>query len=374
MEFKNLFKRVFTDRTIFVTGHTGFQGTWLSLWLKQMGANVIGYSIDIPTKPSFFEILNLKDDITDISGDVRDYDHLKSSINEFKPDMVFHLAAQSLVRPSYSDPLKTFQTNVMGTANLLNCFREKLPTKVCIVTTSDKCYENQEWDFAYRENDPMGGHDPYSASKGAAEIIISSFRKSFFDFKKTNSFELGISTIRAGNVIGGGDWANDRIIPDCIKALSSNKPITLRNPDSIRPWQYVLEPLSGILLLAMNMWHQPDYYEGPWNFGPSNNENSLSVKDLVNHIISIWGTGSMNFSNNKEPHEAHLLRLDSTKANKILGWRPTYSFKDMLAETVDWYKNYYQQDENMMKLSITQLEKFITKAQNLDIPWSKTIH
>ena len=335
-----------------------------------MGANVIGYSIDIPTEPSFFEIVNLKDDITNISGDIKDYDHLKSSINEFKPDIVFHLAAQSLVRFSYSHPLETFQSNVMGTANLLECLRGELPTKDCIIATSDKCYENQEWDFAYRENDPLGGHDPYSASKGATEIITASYRKSFFNSKKNDSSNIGISTIRVGNVIGGGDWAEDRIIPDCIRAISSRKTIKIRNPDSIRPWQYVLEPLSGMLLLAMKMWRDVNSYVGPWNFGPNNHSESLSVKSLVNNLISFWGDGSMEISNNMEPHEAHLLRLDSSKANVKLGWRSTYSLKDSIRDTVDWYKHYYQQNENMMDFSLNQLEKYLIKAKSLNMLWS----
>ena len=370
MNFYSLFKGIFNNKTVFVTGHTGFQGTWLSLWLKKMGANVIGYSIDIPTKPSFFEIINLKDDMTNIFGDIKDYDHLKSSINEFKPDIIFHLAARSLVRFSYLHPLETFQTNIIGTANILECLRDNLSTKVCVIATSDKCYENREWDFAYRENDRIGGYDPYSASKGAAEIITTSYRNSFFNFKKNNTAGLGISTVRAGNVIGGGDWAQDRIIPDCIRAISSHETIKLRNPDSIRPWQYVLEPLSGMLLLAMKMWYESSSYEGPWNFGPRNYEESLSVKSLVNQVMSLWGNGSVDISNNEEPHEAHLLRLDSTKANTKLDWRPTYSLKDSIVDTVDWYKNYYEQNENTMNFSLNQLEKYIIKAKNLNMIWS----
>lgn len=367
IDFQNLFNGVFKDKTVFVTGHTGFQGTWISLLLNRLGSNVIGFSKNIPTNPSFYEMTNLKNSIIDIVGDITNLTHLQESIKKHDPDIILHFAAQSIVRTSYSSPLETFQSNVMGTANILDCLRENnVKTKVCVIVTSDKCYENKEWDFSYRENDQLGGTDPYSASKGAAEIITSSYRSSFFN-SNTQKPKTVISTVRAGNVIGGGDWATDRIIPDCVRSITSGKKIFLRNPTSIRPWQYVLEPILGMLILSEKMFSKPLDYEGPWNFGPNNSNSSISVKLLVEQLIKNWGMGSYDIKSNYEPHEAHTLRLDSTKSNTKLNWKPTYSLHETIIDTVSWYKNFYQKNNNIEEFSNILLDKFLTKAQSMNI-------
>ena len=367
---KDLFEGVFQNKKIFVTGHTGFQGSWLILWLKSLGAKVTGYSLSPPTKPSLFEILQLKQDINHILGDVRDHSFLQKCLIKHKPDIVFHLAAQPLVRLSYEKPVDTFHTNIMGTVNLLEAIRNTQSVKAGIIITSDKCYENKEWTFAYRENDPLGGFDPYSASKGATEIITSSYSRSFFhsDNKKRN---VGIATVRAGNVIGGGDWAQDRIVPDCIRSINSGKLIQIRNPKSIRPWQYVLEPISGMLLLASKLWKNPYSYNESWNFGPNLSTN-VTVKELVIQIIkefeqkAKWKDVSKNTKN--AAHEANFLRLDSTKANNLLGWRQTYSIKETISETASWYKNYVKKRE-MIKFTVSQIEKYVEKAKYMNADW-----
>ena len=368
---KDLFEGVFQNKKIFVTGHTGFQGSWLILWLKSLGAKVTGYSLSPPTKPSLFEILQLKQDINHILGDVRDHSFLQKCLIKHKPDIVFHLAAQPLVRLSYEKPVDTFHTNIMGTVNLLEAIRNTQSVKAGIIITSDKCYENKEWTFAYRENDPLGGFDPYSASKGATEIITSSYSRSFFhsDNKKRKT---GIATIRAGNVIGGGDWAQDRIVPDCMRSVYSGKKILIRNPKSIRPWQHVLEPISGMLLLASKLLNNPYSYNESWNFGPNVSTN-VTVKELVIQIIkelerkANWKDVSKNTKN--AAHEANFLRLDSTKANNLLGWRQVYSIKETISETASWYQNYINKME-MRKFTVTQIEKYIVKAKQMNVAWT----
>ena len=367
---KDLFNGIFQNKKVFVTGHTGFQGSWLTLWLKSLGAKVIGYSLPPPTKPSLFEILQLKQSINHILGDVRDYSFLQKCLIKHKPDIVFHLAAQSLVKLSYEKPIDTFHTNIMGTVNVLEAIRNTPSVKTGIVISSDKCYENKEWIFAYRENDPLGGFDPYSASKGATEIITSSYNRSFFhsDSKKRN---VGIATVRAGNVIGGGDWAQDRIIPDCIRSINSGKLIQIRNPKSIRPWQFVLEPISGMLLLASKLWKSPYSYNESWNFGPNLSTN-VTVKELVIQIIkefeqkAKWKDVSKNTKN--IVHEANFLRLDSTKANNLLGWRQAYSIKETIAETASWYQNFEKKKE-MIKFTVSQIEKYVEKTKYMNADW-----
>ena len=371
MILKDLFGGVFQNKKIFVTGHTGFQGSWLTLWLKSLGAKVTGYSLLPPTKPSLFEILQLKQDINHIVGDVRDHSFLQKCLIKHKPDIVFHLAAQPLVRLSYEKPVDTFHTNIMGTVNLLEAIRNTQSVKAGIIITSDKCYENKEWDFAYRENDPLGGFDPYSASKGATEIVTSSYSRSFFH-SNNKKRKIGIATVRAGNIIGGGDWAQDRIVPDCIRSIYSGKQILIRNPKSIRPWQHVLEPISGMLLLASKLWDNPHSYNESWNFGPNLSTN-VTVKELVIQIIKElkqkpnWKDVSKNTKN--AVHEANFLRLDSTKANNLLGWRQTYDNKETISETTSWYQNYIKKTE-MKKFTLLQIRKYVEKAKHMNAAWA----
>jgi CDP-glucose 4,6-dehydratase len=366
-----LFKGGFQNKKVFVTGHTGFQGSWLTLWLKSLGAKVTGYSLSPPTKPSLFEILQLKKDINHIQGDVKDQSFLQKCLIKHKPEIVFHLAAQPIVKLSYEKPVDTFHTNIMGTVNVLEAIRNTQSVKAGIIITSDKCYENKEWNFAYRENDALGGFDPYSASKGATEIVTSSYTRSFFnsDNKKR---KVGIATVRAGNVIGGGDWAQDRIVPDCMRSAYSEKPILIRNPKSIRPWQHVLEPISGMLLLASKLLNKPYSYNESWNFGPNLSAN-ITVKELVIQIIkeikqkAYWKDMSKKGENSV--HEANFLRLDSTKASNLLGWRQAYSIKETISETASWYENYANKTE-MRKFTETQIEKYIEKAKYMNAVWT----
>lgn len=357
-------ERTFNGKTVFVTGHTGFIGSWLCLWLRSLGARIVGYSLEPPTHPSLFEILKLEKEITYVIGNVQDISFLQEFMSKHRPDMVFHLAAQSLVRASYSKPVETFQTNIMGTINLLESIRNAPSVKTCIIMTSDKCYENRGISHGYKESDPMGGHDPYSASKGATELVTSSYKRSFFDKNHAGNHSVAVSTIRAGNVIGGGDWADDRIVPDCIRSLASGKSITIRNPNSVRPWQYVLEPVLGILLLVLQMSKNPDGFSQAWNFGPLISDKLTTVTDLVNQIISEWGSGEWTDASkdSNASHEAELLVLDPTKAIESLGWLPTYSIKEAIHETVSWYKLNLEGKTNMREFSLNQIQNYLSKS------------
>jgi len=372
MMLGNLFEKIFHNEPVFVTGHTGFIGSWLSLWLHSLGAKVVGYSLEPPTDQTFFQTVELDKHISHIIGDINDQKQLVNSLKSHKPKFVFHLAAQPLVRFSYERPVETFQTNVMGTVNVLEAIRNTSSVKVGIIMTSDKCYENRELDYAYKETDPMGGYDPYSASKGAAELITSSYRNSFFNPKDFEKHKVSIATVRAGNVIGGGDWAKDRITPDCIHSLISKIPIQVHHPNSIRPWQYVLEPISGILCLATRMWQSPLEYVGSWNFGPLISKNRTSVKDLVIQIIKEWGCGNWNDISNQInlSHEANSLMLDSTKAMNLLGWHPVYSINESIAETIRWYRSNVDKTSDMKDLSLAQIQKYVIKAREMNIAWA----
>jgi CDP-glucose 4,6-dehydratase len=361
---KDIFSNAFKEKTVLVTGHTGFKGGWLALWLETLGAKVVGYSLDPPTDPSFFKAVDLENRIISAKGDIRDLKNLVSIMSKHKPEYIFHLAAQPLVRRSYRDPIETFEVNVMGTLKVLEAVRSTASVKVCVCITSDKCYENLEWVYAYRENDPMGGHDPYSASKGAAELAISSYRSSFLSTEVNR--DISISSVRAGNVIGGGDWAEDRIIPDCIRALTTGRPMTVRNPIAIRPWQHVLDPLAGYLLLASRMRQEPDRFAGSWNFGPLSS-NNIPVYILVEKFIAEWGNGSWeNVSSQSrcEPHEANFLRLDISKANGLLGWMPAYSITDDIKETAAWYRAYYNNEADMYDFTVSQIRSYTAKFNN----------
>ena len=341
---KNQFNEIYKNKTVLITGHTGFKGSWLSIWLNELGANVVGYALEPYTEKDNFVVSGLESKITHIIGDVRDYKKLKEVFTKYKPEFVFHLAAQPIVRESYLNPKETYDINVGGTVNVFECCRLIDSVKVIITVTTDKCYENKEWIWGYRENDPMGGYDPYSSSKGCSELITAAYRKSFFNPEQYKEHGKSISSVRAGNIIGGGDWQKDRLIPDCIRALENNKPIEIRNPYATRPWQHVLEPLSGYLLLASKMYQEPTKFSGAWNFGP-NNESIISVGEIVSMVIENWGNGKwLDTSNKSEPHEANLLSLDISKARNFLNWHPKWDIRKCIDKTIEWYKNIGKSD------------------------------
>ena len=328
------------NKKVFITGHTGFKGSWMSLWLQELGAQVKGYSLAPPTSPSLFEKASVADGMESQIADVRDYKSLKKSIFDFSPEIVIHLAAQPLVRLSYKDPIDTYSTNVMGTVNLLQAVREQGSVKAMVNVTSDKCYENKEWPWGYRENEPMGGYDPYSNSKGCAELVTSSFRNSFFNVNDYEKHGCALASARAGNVIGGGDWANDRLIPDILNAIAKGRSVEIRSPHSIRPWQHVLEPLSGYLGLAEKLFLEgPAYAEG-WNFGP-NDEDAKPVSWIVEQLTKQWGgDASWQLSEGEHPHEVTYLKLDCSKAKQKLRWKPVWRLEDALGRIVAWHKVY----------------------------------
>uniref|UniRef100_A0A7C3RLD4 CDP-glucose 4,6-dehydratase n=1 Tax=Dictyoglomus thermophilum TaxID=14 RepID=A0A7C3RLD4_DICTH len=354
----NIFQN-YRGRKVLVTGHTGFKGSWLTLWLSELGAEVIGYSLEPPTNPSLFEILNLKERIIHIVGDIRDEESLRKVFRKYKPDIVFHLAAQPLVRYSYIAPRYTYEVNVMGTVNLLEAVRDTDSVKVAIIVTSDKCYENKEWFYGYREIDPMGGYDPYSSSKGCVELIVSVYKRSFMD-----NLGIALSSVRAGNVIGGGDWQEDRLIPDCIRALSKGEAIKIRKPKAIRPWQYVLEPLYGYLLLGVKMLENREKFSGAWNFGPSDTD-ILTVEEVTKKVIEYWGEGEYEILEKEDDfHEATLLKLDCSKAHFLLNWYPVYDINEALKRTVNWYKRYYDgYSQDMYAYSLMEIQNYIRKRQ-----------
>jgi CDP-glucose 4,6-dehydratase len=353
---------LYKNKAALVTGHTGFKGGWVSLWLTELGAEVIGYSLDPPTKPNLFESICLEESITHIVGDVRDEEHLVRTIEKYQPEFVFHMAAQSIVRRSYQSPKLTYETNVMGTVSLLEAIRRVENVKACLIVTSDKCYENKEWIYGYREIDPLGGYDPYSSSKGCAELITAAYRRSFFNpetWGKTH--DVALSSARAGNVIGGGDWGEDRLLPDCVKALSEDDIILVRNPQSIRPWQYVLEPLEGYLLLEARMYTEGNKYSDAWNFGP-HDDNVVTVEELVKLVIKKWGYGNYSSDPLNHAHEAGLLKLDASKARASLGWKSTYGIDETVERTVNWYKNFYNgmKGEDLYELCVREVRALVS--------------
>lgn len=367
---KDLFNNIYKGKKVLVTGHTGFKGSWITLWLKELGAKVIGYSLEPPTNPSLFEILKLDREIIHIIGDVRDEKKLKEIFKKYKPEIVIHMAAQPLVRHSYINPKETYETNIIGTLNVFEAVRETDSVKVVINVTSDKCYQNKEWVYGYREDDSMGGYDPYSSSKGCAELLTTAYRHSFFnpkDYGKTHN--VALASVRAGNVIGGGDWATDRLIPDCIRALSKKGIIYIRNPQAIRPWQYVLEPLSGYLWLGSLLWTNPTKYSEGWNFGP-NDEDILTVEEIVKRVIHIWGEGSYKINQDKDFYESKLLKLDISKAHFYLKWKPVYNIEIALEETVSWYKEYFKNPQNIYRYTLQQLYNYIDSAKKKNLIWA----
>lgn len=347
-----------SNKTVLITGHSGFKGSWLSLWLHKLGANVIGYSNELPSVPNLFSLLDLENKVVSILGDVRNEKLLFNVVKQYKPEIVFHMAAQSLVRKSYLDPIGTFDTNVMGTVKLLESIRNSNSVKVVINVTSDKCYENKEWVWGYRENDPFGGYDPYSASKGCAEIVTNAFRQSFF-----NEMGIQLASVRAGNVIGGGDWAEDRLIPDIIRGCINGQLPIIRNPNAIRPWQHVLEPLSGYMMLAEKMWVSKDRYDEGWNFGPEDG-NVISVGDISQRILDLWGCKlKWKYDFEKNLHEAQLLRLDCTKAKTQIGWKPLLNIEETLMWTVEAYKQTPNINQ-LYEIINYQIEAYMEKGAN----------
>jgi CDP-glucose 4,6-dehydratase len=318
-------------KKVFITGHTGFKGGWLSFWLWSMGAQVCGYSLAPKTQPNFFEALNLDSLFESNIGDIRDEVALRRAMLSFKPEIVFHLAAQPLVRQSYDDPIETFQTNVMGTVNLLEAVRAQPCTRAVVNITTDKCYKNFEWVWPYRESDPLGGHDPYASSKACSELVAESYRRSFFE-----RLNIGIATARAGNVIGGGDWSEDRLIPDVIRAINGGETLVVRSPNALRPWQHVIDPLGGYLKLAEKLYQFPQEYSSAWNFGPTVS-SELTVQQIIDRILSAGVRLKVEILRDDSKHEATLLKLDSSKAISKLNWHPAWSIDHALEKTLDWY-------------------------------------
>ena len=363
-----IFENVYRNRTVVITGHTGFKGTWLAAWLKHLGANVVGIALDPPTEPSHFCAINLKDDINDLRIDIRDRFALESAIVDVEPDFVFHLAAQALVRASYDDPIDTWNTNTMGTLHVLEALRKLKKKCSAVIITSDKCYDNVEWVWGYREPDSLGGPDPYSASKGAAELAIRSYVKSYFP-KATS--QIRIASARAGNVIGGGDWATDRIVPDCVKAWSNDKLVELRNPFATRPWQHVLEPLSGYLSLAVGLSERPDFHGEPFNFGPQAQQNH-SVSELVQEMALYWEKVRWKDVSESEdrPYESGLLKLNCDKALHYLNWHAVMGFEDTVRMTAEWYGAYYKNPSEISDYTRNQIMDYTRIANQKGLSWA----
>jgi len=362
----NLFSGIYKGKVVLVTGHTGFKGSWLAYWLNKMGANVIGYSLEAPTSPNHIELLD-ELDIVSIIGDIRDLEKLNKIMDKYKPEIVFHLAAQPLVRLSYSEPIETYEINVMGTLKVLEASKQN-NVKAIVNITSDKAYENKEWIWGYRETDPMGGFDPYSSSKGCAELLVSSYRNSYFNIDEyKNTHNTLLASCRAGNVIGGGDWAQDRLITDIMLSVSEDKKVIIRNPYATRPWQHVLEPLSGYLHVGQKLLEEKVEFSDGWNFGPSD-EGSITVKQVVLNVKEYWD--KIDFEVQQEPnalHEANLLKLDCSKAHILLKWKNVWDSNTTFKKTVLWYKEYYEGGKILTK---QDLECYINDAKSKNIEWA----
>ncbi len=357
-----MFNNIYKGKKVFLTGHTGFKGSWLALWLTMLGAEVCGYSLKPNTEPSMFAELNIENKIKkSIYGDILDVERLEASVEEFKPDIIFHLAAQPLVRLSYSEPVLTYKTNVIGTLNVLEAARKCKGIKAFVNVTTDKCYENKEINRGYREDEPMGGYDMYSSSKGCVEIMSSSYRRSFLQGEEG----YAMATARAGNVIGGGDWALDRLIPDCVRYINSGQKIEIRNPIAVRPWQHVLEPLSGYLLLGQKLLEDGKKYAEGFNFGPRE-ESVLRVAEVAQKVVENYGRGEVIVHKKDNLHEANLLMLNIEKAEQVLGWTPTYTADLAIERTVDWYKHFYQKDTDMYVYTLNQIKEY-----EESIKWNK---
>lgn len=357
-----MLKGIYKDKTVLITGDTGFKGSWLAIWLLHLGAKVIGFSLPPIEEKSNYLVTGLEERLIHVNGDIRDYNQILEVVQDYEPDFIFHLAAQAIVLESYLNPLNTFQTNVLGTVNLLESVRNTNSVQVIVNITSDKCYENNEWTYGYREIDKLGGKDPYSASKGASEIVSSSYLRSFFNLDSSTC----LATARAGNVIGGGDWATGRIIPDCIRALLNNEPIKIRNPHSRRPWQYVLEPLYGYLILGENLFKYGHDFAGAWNFGP-NISNNITVEELVKLVIDKWGVGKyINELNQQQTKESINLYLDISKASTRLKWNPAISAEDMVSLTIDEYKTENMSKNEIFEQRTEHIKKYIDLQEKME--------
>ncbi|MGH9615512.1 MAG: CDP-glucose 4,6-dehydratase [Acidobacteriaceae bacterium] len=355
-------------RKVFLTGHTGFKGGWLALWLEKLGASVMGYALPPHTTPNLFTEADVAGGMTSVIGDLAELDHLRNSMLQHQPEIVFHLAAQSLVRASYQDPIRTYETNVLGTAHLLESVRACASVRAVVVVTTDKVYENQEWVWPYRENDPLGGHDPYSNSKACAEFVTSAYRNSFFPAAKYVEHKVAIATARAGNVIGGGDWSSDRLIVDIVRAFASGETLRIRNPNATRPWQHVLEPLRGYLTLAEHLYRHGTEFSGGWNFGP-HYQDARSVQWIVEYMAARWAAlpsapaPCWQIDDGVHPHEANMLSLDSSKASQRLGWEPVLALPRALDLTLDWYRS-VQSGEDARQKCLTQIDAYRQTGEN----------
>lgn len=344
-------------RRVFLTGHTGFKGGWLALWLARRGAEIRGYALDPITEPNLFAAASVASVLDDVRGDIRDSAKLESSMTEFHPEVVFHLAAQPLVRRSYADPLGTYSTNVMGTAHVLEAVRKTSSVRAVVCVTSDKCYENQRWDWPYRETDTLGGFDPYSSSKACSEIVSAAYRSSFFPVNRLDEHHVALATARAGNVIGGGDWSEDRLIPDLVRGFQAGQPVLIRNPKAVRPWQHVLEPLYGYMLLAEKLLDAPAQFCSAFNFGP-NHEDAWPVERIATKLAEMWGEGATWIRDSVAGvHEHHSLTLDTSKARRQLGWQPRSGIEANLEWTMKWYRD-WQQGADMNKSTLAQIAEF----------------
>ncbi len=357
----------FQNRKILITGHTGFKGSWLCLWLHSLDAVVTGYALDPPTAPSLFEICGVDKIVTSVKGDVRDGKSLAATMSDFQPEIVIHMAAQSLVRESYKFPVETYETNIMGTVNFLEAVRTCKSVRVVVNVTSDKCYENRELMRGYQEGDPLGGRDPYSSSKACSELVTNAYRNSFFHPDMYDVHGVGIATARAGNVIGGGDWAVDRLVPDCVRALLKGEKINIRNPHSVRPWQHVLEPLSGYLLLAEKLYKEGPRYAEAWNFGPDDND-AKSVELFVGRLCMKWGeTASYAIDTGAHPHEENYLKLDSLKAKSELGWRPRWDLEKTIDSVIEWTRA-FKEGKDITQVCLKQIKEYVNTTPRLYKP------
>ena len=345
------------DKRVFITGHTGFKGGWLALWLHKLGAKVSGYSLPAPNSPNLFQVAGIDALVDNTFDDVRNLGAITAAMQATVPDVVFHLAAQSLVRPSYQDPVGTYSTNVMGTVHVLEAVRSCASVRSVVVVSSDKAYENREWDWGYRESEPMGGYDPYSNSKGCTELVVSAYRSSFFNTRQFEQHRVAVGSARAGNVIGGGDWANDRLVPDFIRAIRCGEALRVRSPHAIRPWQHVLEPLSGYLLLAQKLFEHGCAAAEGWNFGP-HDQDARPVAWLADTLVRLWGADARwHLDDDIHPHEAHYLKLDISKARNQLQWEPRWRLEEALSRVVDWYRA-HDAGEDMRQISFNQIAAY----------------
>jgi CDP-glucose 4,6-dehydratase len=350
-------------RRVFLTGHTGFKGSWLSLWLDALGADVTGYALDPPTQPSLFEQAGVAGTVRSICADIRDFPRLKSAVAECRPDVIIHMAAQSVVRRGYEDPVETYSSNVMGTVHLLEAVRQLKHRCVAVNVTSDKCYANREWVWGYRENEPMGGRDPYSNSKGCAELVTTAYRESFFPPELVGEHGLALASARAGNAIGGGDWTGDQLIPDLMRAFLAGKPCLIRSPSAFRPWQFVLEPLRGYLMLAEKLSGDASRFASGWNFGPAD-ADAKPVSWIADELVRSWGNGATwTRDTTTHPREAHALKLDASKAKACLGWYPLLPLESALEWIVEWYRS-FQSGNDLRRLSKAQIERYEALSQN----------